>query len=130
MKTTKISNPIVVEEIRKQMAEATVYNKGLMSTVFLSENGSFSTNMASYSGNLDEIHTIVKNGITVIACAVASTNRPYPDDGGGILININRLEGFSSRIVYQEYISMNKGYKKKIRCIYFKDSNPEFSPWE
>lgn len=130
MEKINIKDARIADEIRKQMATTTFNDNGLMNKDFISSNGAFSTGSVSFFGDLNTVHNSLKNGISVIACGTASTNRPYPDDQGGILINVNRTDNFSVKVTYQIYISVSKGYIKKSRKTYLSGTDYIFTPWE
>lgn len=125
-----ITDANVIEEVRNAMPTATDGKKGLMSNEYLSENGSFVTDMKTYSGDINKLHTVLKNGLSTVACSIDSTNRPYPNDSGGIMININRIVNYSMKIIYQQYISSIQGSKAKIRTGVYSGEEYIFSEWE
>jgi len=130
MEKIKLLDVNVIEVIRNAMPIATSEKNGLMSSEYLSEDGSFATDMKSYSGDINELHTVLKDGLSTIACTVASTNRPYPNDTGGVIINVNRISKFSMRLIYQQYISITQGNKVKTRTGVYSGSEYIFSEWE
>lgn len=125
----QISDASIAEEIRKNMAVVTSSANGLMSKGYLSGIGSLSTGMSLCSGDLNELHSVLPDGLTTLACAIASVNRPYPTDLGGVLIHINRIEGFSVKMIIQEYYSVTKGNSKKSRIAIWNGTEYEFSVW-
>ena len=120
----------LAEAIRNVMSTVTSDKNGLVSSLQLAENGSFSTGMESYSDDINELHLLLKDGLSTVACTVASTNRPYPNDTGGVLVNINRVTRFSLRLIYQQYISVTWGNKVKSRTGVYSGSEYIFSNWE
>ena len=126
----RIKKAEFAEAIRSVMSVATEDKNGLMSQSQVSSNGAFSTGMLPYSDDIDNLHKILKDGLTTIACTAASKNRPY-DDYGGIIINVSRAtEVFSLKAVFQMYISATQSYKPKMRFATGNNDRFTFSNWE
>ena len=120
----------LAEAVRSVMPVVTSDNNGLMNKDLFADNGSLTTGMESYSDDIDELHLLLKDGLSTVACTMASTNRPYPNDTGGVLVNINRVTKFSMRLIYQQYISVTLGNKVKSRTGRYSGSEYIFSNWE
>lgn len=126
----KIKKANLAEAIRSVMSEATSNKNGLLNMSQISDSGSFSTGIISYSDDINNLHTTLGNGLSTIACTVSSINRPYPNDNGGIMINVNRIIGFSIKMIYQIYISSSQANKPKVRYATGNSDGFSFSDWE
>lgn len=87
-----ISNPSIAEVVRKQMVEATVEEKGLLSNTLFSillkvMNGRYPLKSMSVDTDIDKLYLECDSGLSFYAMVSAAINVP----GAGFLLHFQRL---------------------------------------